>query len=350
VGTTITRQSLYFVDPRQVTIQKETIDRPGPGQLLVRTLASAISPGTELLIYRGHVSSTMPLDESLAALGGTFSYPFKYGYATVGEVIELGADVPARWHRQQVFAFQPHQSHFIATPDALLPLPAGISPQDALFLPNVETAVNLVMDGGPLIGEQVVIFGQGIVGLLTTALLARFPLTNLVTIDPYDLRRQASLTVGAHSSLAPAGLDPLQAQLPQGADLIYELSGNPAALDQAITLAGFDSRIIVGSWYGTRPVTLDLGSRFHRQRVRLISSQVSTVAPPLQGRWSQARRLELAWHMLSQIQPARFITHQIQFSQAAQAYRLLDQTPEQAIQVVLQYRQVEQSQTGQQRE
>jgi alcohol dehydrogenase len=123
-------------------------------------------------------------------------------------------------------------------------------------------------------------------------------------------------------------------QEPQGADLTYELSGNPAALDQAIAATGFSGRVVIGSWYGQKRVDINLGGRFHRSRIRLISSQVSTLAQ-VERRWSKARRLQVAWWMLEQVQPARLITHRFPLAQAAQAYAMLDQHPEEAMQVIL---------------
>jgi threonine dehydrogenase-like Zn-dependent dehydrogenase len=199
------------------------------------------------------------------------------------------------------------------------------------------------MDGQPLIGEQVVIFGQGVVGLLTTALLARLPLASLITLDHYPFRRQTSLALGAHASLDPVESQArmrLQALLQQGqggADLTYELSGNPAALEQAIAATGFSGRVVIGSWYGQKRADVDLGGRFHRSRIRLISSQVSTLAPEWTGRWNTARRLQVAWWMLGQVRPAQLITHRFPLTQAAQAYAMLDQHPEAALQVILTY-------------
>ncbi|MCG3212338.1 MAG: Starvation-sensing protein RspB [Anaerolineae bacterium] len=330
-------QSIYFVAPRRIEIRPEAVPPPGPGQLLVQTTMSAISAGTEQLVYRGQVPRDLALDETISDLAGQFTFPFKYGYAVVGKVIDLGPGVAPEWQGRRVFAFHPHQSHFLSTPQNLLPLPPGVSEEDALFLPNMETAVNLTLDGQPLIGENVVVFGQGLVGLLTTALLARFPLNRLVTVDAFARRREVSLALGAQASVAPAAA--LAEYLPAaaGADLVFELSGNPAALDQAIAITGFAGRVIVGSWYGTKPAHLDLGSRFHRQRLRLISSQVSTLAPELGGRWSKARRLDVAWQMIRHVRPARFISHRFQFEQAAQAYHMLDESPELALQVVLVY-------------
>jgi threonine dehydrogenase-like Zn-dependent dehydrogenase len=269
----------------------------------------------------------------------------------VGEVVELGSGVDPAWLGQKVFAFQPHASTFVAPTEALIPLPDGLAVEEAVFLPNMETAVNFLMDGAPLIGEQVAVLGQGIVGLLTTALLARFPLTSLVTLDGYPLRRQASLDLGAQDSLDPAapevidearralqGGRALQGErIYLGADLVYELSGSPAALDQAIALCGFNGRVVIGSWYGSKPTSLNLGGRFHRSRMRLISSQISSLTPELSGRWDKTRRLRVAWEMLGAIKPSRFITQRFPITQAEQAYRLLDEHPGDTIQVVLTY-------------
>lgn len=335
------RLSVYFTAPKTVEVREGPLpEPPGPTEALVQTLISAISPGTENLIYQGLFPQEMALDESIVSLQGQFGYPLKYGYSAVGKVVAVGRQVDPRWLGRLVFAFHPHESHFVAPLVSLMPLPDDLDPQDAVFLPNMETAVNLAMDGRPVIGERVAILGQGIVGLLTAALLTQFPLERLVTLDRYELRRQASLALGAHASLDPA--DPqteekLQELLPQGADLCYELSGSPAALDQAIALAGFDGRVIIGSWYGQKRASLDLGGRFHRSRIRLISSQVSTLAPELSGRWNKARRFAVAWEMLRRVRPARWITHRFAVQDAAQAYQLIDQNPESAIQVVLTY-------------
>ena len=345
------RQALYFTAPYQVTVREEPLAGPAAGQILVESVLSAISPGTELLVYRGQVSTDMAVDETIPALSGDFSFPLKYGYATVGRVVGLGPDVASEWHGRLVFAFQPHQSHFVTTPAAVLLLPAGVSPQQAAFLPNMETAVNFLMDGQPLIGEQVVVVGQGIVGLLTTSLLARFPVGQLVSLDRYAVRREHSLGLGAQLSVnpdAPDVMDQLHGalqdggggQLARGADLTYELSGNPAALDLAIAATGFDGRVIIGSWYGHKRAAIDLGGRFHRSRIRLISSQVSTIAPEWSGRWTKARRLQIAWGMLEHGPGTRLsnlITHRFPFRQAAAAYALLDQQPQAALQILLTY-------------
>jgi 2-desacetyl-2-hydroxyethyl bacteriochlorophyllide A dehydrogenase len=334
------RRSLYFLAPGRVEIRQEPCPSPSSNQVLVESHFSAISPGTEGLVYRGQFPEELSLDATIGDLSTGFSYPLKYGYAVVGQVAAVGRAVDSAWEGRWVFAFHPHESHFVTRPEELIPLPSAISPEQAVFVPNMETAVNFLMDGAPLLGEQVVVFGQGIVGLLTTALLARFPLGQLISLDRYPNRRQASLSMGAHTSLAPeelADLEQINHWLPGKADLVYELSGVPAALDQAISLTGFAGRIVIGSWYGNKRANLNLGGHFHRSRIRLISSQVSSLDPGLSGRWNKSRRFDLAWEMIRQVSPQQLITQRLPNEQAPLAYQLLDQSPEEAIQVILSY-------------
>jgi 2-desacetyl-2-hydroxyethyl bacteriochlorophyllide A dehydrogenase len=339
------RTALIFTAPGQISLQEEPLEHPGPDELLVQSIYSAISPGTEMLLFRGEFSPSLALDETIRSLEGRLEYPFKYGYATVGRVIEVGASLDDRWEGALVFAFHPHESLFLALPEELIPLPPGIDPEEAVFLPNTESAVNFIHDGGPLLGEQVAVFGQGVVGLLTTALLSQYPLSSLVTLDPYQKRRQIAQELGAHISLDPdeAGVaDLLMARLQgdspyRGADLTYELSGSPNALDMAIAVTGFHGRIVIGSWYGTRRARLPLGGRFHRSRIQLLSSQVSTINPQLSGRWGKPRRLAAAWSAIKQIGPKSLITHRIPFEQAPSAYQRYRQDPEDTLQILLTY-------------
>jgi threonine dehydrogenase-like Zn-dependent dehydrogenase len=247
-------------------------------------------------------------------------------------------------------AFQPHTSHFIAKPETLFPIPDSLVPESACFLPNMETAVNLVQDGAPILGERVLVLGQGVVGLLTASLLKEFPLEKLVTVDRYMLRRKASENIGVDESLDPdlikeennsedigtRSID--QLTYTQSFDLVYELSGSPSALNDALALTRFSGRIVIGSWYGEKRAEIDLGSTFHRSRIKLISSQVSSIAPELSGRWDKARRFKVAWEALKRIQPQKWITHRFPIEEAAQAYRLLDEHPQETIQILLEYK------------
>ena len=339
------RQSVIFEKPYAVVGQAETLREPAADEALIKTKFSAISPGSELLVYRGEFPHQLKVDSKIEALSEPFRYPLKYGYISVGKVVSTGTAVDKAWLGRPVFCFHPHESHYAKPLNEIIPIPEDIDMLEALFLPNMETAVNFMMDGRPLIGERAVIFGQGIVGLLTTALLAQFPLDRLITLDRHAIRRRASLNMGAHDSLDPESTtwasdlaEMLNADSAAGdADLVYELSGNPQALNQAVTIAGFGTRIVIGSWYGTKQATLDLGGHFHRNRIQIISSQVSTLPPSFSDRWTKKRRLETAWNMIRKIRPAQFITHQYPVRQANEAFQLLDKNPGEAIQVVIIY-------------
>lgn len=336
------RQSLVFVAPGRVEVQESDLPAPPRGQVLVRTRLSAVSAGTERLIYRGQFPADLPLDATLPDLRRPFAYPLTYGYALVGTVEAVGEGVEEAWLGRRVFAFHPHESAFLADPAGLVPLPESLAWEEALFLPNLETALSLVHDGAPLAGERVAVVGLGVVGLLTTALLARFPLEALVALDPLPRRRERALAFGAQAAFHPDDLEAARGALAgggedEGADLVFEVSGNPAALQTAIDLCGFQSRVVVGSWYGRKEATLDLGRRFHRDRLRLISSQVSHLPPHLTGRWTKGRRLAFALKVLAEVHPANLITHRFPLERAAEVYHLLDRQPEAALQVVFTY-------------
>ena len=330
------QRSVYFIGARKIAVRESPLPPTPADAVLVQTRTSAISAGTEMLVYRNQMPHGIATDSTITALDGTLAYPLKYGYATVGTVIDVGKNVSAKWMGRTVFAFNPHESHFHAHPGNLHPIDK-ISADDALFLPNMETAVNFLMDGQPMIGENVVVFGQGIVGLLTTALLAKMPLARLIVLDGIASRRKMALSLGAHNAIDPTHPDAMtQVQsLLGGADLAFEVSGAPAALNQAIAATGFGGRVVIGSWYGTKPVALDLGGTFHRSRIKLIASQVSTIAPNLSGRWDKARRFDVVWKMLADVRPSRFITHRFPADNAAQAYDTIDQHPADILQVVL---------------
>ncbi|MDZ7641095.1 MAG: zinc-binding alcohol dehydrogenase [Desulfurivibrio sp.] len=336
---------LIFERPHKVTVETTELPSPGPYQLLVETSFSAISAGTEMLVYRGEFPGEMAIDSRLPGYGDQFGYPLAYGYAAVGRVVKAGEGVSREWLGTRVFAFKPHASHFLALPEELYPLPDDITEQEAVFLPGLETAVNLVQDAAPILGEKVLITGQGVVGLLTASLLSRFPLAALVSLDSYAIRRQASRKAGCHASLDPADDGVARqlaeffqsAEMPGRVDLVLELSGNPAALNTALDWVGFAGRVIVGSWYGSKEAVIKLGGEFHRKRVELLSSQVSTIAPRLSGRWDKRRRLAWSWAELKRVGPAALISHEFAIEEAQQAYELLARHPERVLQVVFRY-------------
>jgi threonine dehydrogenase-like Zn-dependent dehydrogenase len=251
--------------------------------------------------------------------------------------MEVGKMVKKEWLNKFVFAFHPHASQFILHHSSLILLPEGLSPETACFLPNMETAVNLVQDGAPILGERVLVLGQGVVGLLTASLLSEFPLEGLVTVDNYELRRNALEIASQRSKVKSLRSDDLRPSTFDPFDLTFELSGSPSALNDAIALTTFSGRIVIGSWYGQKRAEIDLGGAFHRSRIKLISSQVSTISPELSGRWDKSRRFDVAWKALERIKPEKWITHKFALSDAEKAYLLLDENPQETIQVIFDY-------------
>jgi 2-desacetyl-2-hydroxyethyl bacteriochlorophyllide A dehydrogenase len=341
------RQALYFTAPGTVEIREENCPPPGENQVLVKTLMSAISAGTELLFYRGQVPGEMEIDSAIPALRASLHYPLKYGYACVGQIIDLGRGVDNAWLDRKVFCFHPHESFFTANAEDLIIIPLDIPVERAVFLPNMETAINLAMDARPLVGEFTGIFGLGIVGLLTSALFAQFPLGGLVGMDLYPLRRKAARDVGVQFVCDPLDqngirhiFDEFQKRgMPDGLDVVCEVSGSPPALDQAIQLTGYAGRVIIGSWYGSKTTQMNLGGAFHRSRIKLISSQVSTIAPDLTGRWTKSRRFQAVWQQLNRICPEKWISKKWSITRAGKAFEMLASEPGNALQVVFDYSQ-----------
>ena len=344
------RRVVQFTAPCQVEVIEEPLPAPDSDQVLVRTTLSAISPGTERLIYQGDAPSEA-LDSSIEALSGDLEYPLTYGYAAVGRVVDSGSDVEPDWEGKRVFSFQPHASHFVASPESLLPLPDGARDVDGILIPNLETAVNLLMDGRPLIGERVVVFGQGVVGLLTTALASTFPLEALFCLDPIPQRRSRSEAWGADRTFDPVSefdavrealgvtaMDAKEAEeQDEGSDLTFELSGKPPVLNDAISITGYDGRVVIGSWYGERAAAIDLGGRFHRSRMQLVSSQVSSIRPEYRGRWTKNRRMDTVLRVLPELAPGDLVSHVFSQEEAPQAYRELSRDNAELLQPVFQY-------------
>lgn len=346
-----TRRRLRFPEPGHVEIIQESLQGPSAEEVVVETLMSAVSPGTERLVYRGEVPDGLSADASIDLLDHDFSYPITYGYATVGRVEGVGEKIDEEWIGRRVFSFHPHVSRFTASPDVLVPLPSDIDVTDAVMFPNLETAVTLSMDGNPGLGDRVVLFGQGVVGLLTTALLSRYPLESVYTVEPSSERRDLSADWGASQTFAPADIDNLRHALDissadtveaekgryEGADLVYELSGTPSVLNDAISVVGFDGRVVIGSWYGDKTASVALGGRFHRSRVEVKSSQVSSIDPDYRGRWSKNRRSKLVLSLLSSIGPGTLITDEHDLDDAPLVYDRLSAKKEALIQPVFRY-------------
>lgn len=302
------------------------------GQTRVRTLYSGISTGTELLAYRGELDPSLPLDETLGALQGTFAYPFLYGYSCVGRV-EESDDLPLD---SLVFAFHPHQDRFTAPADQLIVLPE-VDARAATLFPLVETALQVALDAGAVQHETVIVLGMGVVGMLTAVLLQRAG-ARVVGAEPRARRRDVAASVGI-DAVDPAELPGRVANETdgQGVPLVIEASGSPAALPPALDLLRHEGHVLVASWYGTKEVLLPLGGAFHRRRLSIRSTQVSSIPAHLTPRWTLRRRRSAVRALLSELPLTNLATHTFPFEDAAAAFAALDCGDEEIVHAALSY-------------
>ena len=288
-------------------------------------------------MYRGELPAEDDL--GLETCEGTFGFPVKYAYQVVGEVVEAGGD--ARFKPGQiVFARHPHQDYFTIRSDGwlVLPVPDGLSPERAVFVNLLEVALNCHLDVPVRFGDVVVVYGQGVVGSLA-AQLARRTAGTLIVVDPIAARRDNALAWGADGAFAPADASAAITDLTgrRGADICIEATGAPSALQAAILSTGQEGTIAVVSFFGTRQVPLVLSPEFHYRRLRIVSSQVSSLGSGLQPRWSRERRSAVAFELLGSDWLVTHVSHEVPFSRAPEAYSVLDAAPDEAMGIVLRY-------------
>jgi threonine dehydrogenase-like Zn-dependent dehydrogenase len=315
--------AVYFLEPGRVEAREIEIEG-GDGEVLVESTLCGVSHGTESLFFRGEAPERIP-EEPLESLNSDTAYPVKYGYMNVG-VTEDG---------NRVFAFYPHQDRFFLPADSLITLPDDLATEDAVLLPTVETAIGILHDLGPRLGERILLAGLGMVGLITAALL-RFMGIAVVAVDRVPERRKAAEDLGCDT------LDPHESR--EHVDLgvfdgAINLSGSSEALQLCIEAVAGEATVVEASWYGGKAIDINLGRHFHHGRVTLKSAQVSTVNPALQPRWSKKRRFDLAMEMAGRIRPGRYITHRFGFAEVQRAFELIDRGDEGVLQVVLDPRQ-----------
>ena len=292
-----------FTGPRELHVIREPLPLPLlEDQLVVRTACSLVSTGTELKVFRGDFDSAERQDLTIAGLDeAPMSYPLRYGYSLVGEVVATGASPLAKaWLGKRVFSFSPHCSACVVSRDAVLEIPDAVSFEDAAFLPSVETALALVMEARPVLGERVAVVGQGLIGALVSGVLSTMG-ADVTVFDTNPERLRASQSFNPHATVAAA------AAAASDFDVAIEVTGQGGGLQTAIDATGKGGRVVLGSWYGEEPLALRLGLRFHRSGIKLIPSQVSLVPPELRERWTKARRFDLAWRLTQQLRPSRLV-------------------------------------------
>lgn len=280
-------RACWIVAPGQAEIRSEILPPPATGEVHVRTLHSAISRGTERLVFRGEVPPSEYQRMRAPHQAGDFPAPVKYGYINVG-VVESG---PPDLQDRTVFCLYPHQTRFNVAAACVHPLPSGVPAARAVLAAHVETAINALWDAAPRLGDRIAVVGAGTLGLLVAWLAARLPGCEVEVVDTAPARAAVATRLGARFALP-------EAATPE-ADLVIHASGQAAGLATALRLTAFEATLLELSWYGSRPVSLPLGEAFHALRLTLKSSQVGHVATAQRGRWTRHRRLALALALLA---------------------------------------------------
>jgi 2-desacetyl-2-hydroxyethyl bacteriochlorophyllide A dehydrogenase len=266
-----------------------TVDLPPPGtdEVVVETLFSGISRGTETLVFQHRVPPSQYAVMRCPFQEGQFPAPVKYGYSAVGRVVRGPEDLLDR----VVFVLHPHQTRFVVPASAALPIPPNVPPGRAVLAANMETALNGLWDAEAMAGDNVCVVGAGVIGLLTGWLAASVAGVSVMLIDTDPAKAATAGALGLPFQSVGDKLEDF--------DVVLHVSGNPEGLRTALALAGFEARIVEMSWFGDREVSLPLGENFHSRRLSIRSSQVGAVAASRRARWTHRRRLELALRLLA---------------------------------------------------
>ena len=294
-------RAFWITGPGRGEIRTEALGTPPHDGVLVRTLFSGISRGTESLVFQGRVPVSEYQRMRAPFQAGNFPAPVKYGYASVGQV-ERG---PRELQDRHVFALYPHQTRYIVPARSVYVLPDNVPPARAVLAANLETAINGLWDARVQVGDRVVVVGGGTVGCLVAWLASRMPGGRVELVDVN--RRRAA--IAAALGITFVGPD----QVSEDADVVIHASGSPAGLELALNAAGFEATIVEMSWYGTQKVAIPLGEAFHARRLTLKSSQVGAVAASQRPRWDAPRRVALALTLLADSALDALITGESEF-------------------------------------
>lgn len=278
--------AFWVAEPGRGEIREEKVPDPGPGEVLVRTLHSAVSRGTESLVFAGRVPPDLHATMRAPHQAGDFPGPVKYGYLSVG-VVEAGEP---EWVGRTVFCLHPHQTAYVVPADAVTAVPAGVPARRAVLAGTVETAVNALWDAAPLVGDRVAVVGAGMVGCCVARLLTGIPGVEVTLVDTDATRAATAAALGAGFALP--------GEAPGDCDLVVHTSATSAGLQLSLDLLVAEGTVVDLSWYGDAPVQLSLGGRFHSDRLSIRASQVGSVAPARRLRRTHADRLALALDLL----------------------------------------------------
>jgi len=275
-------RAFWVVAPGKGELRTEPLPEIGAGQAQVSTLFSAVSRGTEALVFHGRVPKSEYERMRAPHQAGEFPGPVKYGYANVGRVVKGSAALEGRL----VFCLYPHQTDFVVAESALSPVPEDVPPQRAVLAANMETALNALWDARPLMGDRITVVGAGVVGCLVAYLSARLPASHVELVDSNPARAGVASALGARFAEPGAAASER--------DLVFHASGSEVGLETALALGGTDAALMELSWYGDRRVSLGLGGAVHVKRWKLCASEVGTLSPRARRRYGFRERLGLA--------------------------------------------------------
>ena len=274
--------------------------------VLVETLFSGISRGTERLVFEGRVPESETTSMRAPSQEGDFPFPVKFGYCAVGRVME------GELAGKEVFALHPHQTQFRLPEQLLHPLPKNLPAETAILAANMETALNIVWDSGVSAGDRVAVIGAGVVGSLVGYLVKQIPGTEVTLVDINPERERVAIKFGC-SFAEPA-------KAPLGCDVVIHTSATEEGIALAIESAAQEARVVEASWYGDKAIQMSLGGKFHSKRLRLISSQVGNLPPDRANRWSHQRRIRKALELLENPVVDVLISGETDFSDIANSY------------------------------
>lgn len=304
----------------------------------MRAVASGISSGTEMLLYRGLGPAGQAMTPSTCE--GSWALPVKYGYQSVGRVIDAGVD-SGYAEGELVFCRYPHQDVYTidaTDPELVFRIPEFDPPELGVLGNNADVALTALLDVPVRLGDVVVVVGLGIIGMFCSV-LARRTAGKLVVVDPFEYRREIALRLGADVAVHPdEAIEAVRAASDgRGSDVSIEASGAPSGLQLAIDCSGLEAKVAVVGWYGNKQVPLVLAPQFYSQRLTLVSSSVLYAGQGLQARWDLGRKLQAALELLPSMHPEEMISHRIPFDRAPDAFRLLDEHLDQTLAVIFTY-------------
>jgi threonine dehydrogenase-like Zn-dependent dehydrogenase len=319
-------RAFWLEAPGRGALRREALRAAQDGEVLVRARLSAVSRGTEALVFRGFVPPSQYHSMRCPFQAGDFPAPVKYGYASVGVIEDGPRDLVGR----RVFCLHPHQDRYVVPQGAVRAIPECVPDERAALAANMETALNGVWDGAARPGDRIAVVGAGVVGCLVASLCAKLPGAKVVLVDVNPARAALAAAFGC----AFAVPDEAEAE----ADVVFHASGAPEGLATSLRLAGFEAVVVELSWYGDRAVAAPLGEAFHSRRLTLLSSQVGAVAGARRARWSRERRLDLALALLDDPAYDRLVTSECDFADLPAAMARLAEAPRGALCHIVRYR------------